>query len=224
MKRLTRHVLAATTVATLLGGSLAEARTYRYTDENGRPVISNTVPQEAAKRGYEILNQQGRVIDRVEPAPTAEEIAERKARKQREKERARQRELDRQLLKRFSHPDDAVRAMHRKIQELQGLNQLKRGNISVIENQLEDEQTRAANTEREGREVPDAVLEKIRRLQAQIDEIEHEIAAQNQDIEKIRAEYLKDIRRLETLTGDEHSIPLKKPSPGREANQTANEH
>ncbi len=195
-------VLAFSLVAT------AEAGMYRYTDENGRMVISNTIPQEATKRGYDILGSNGRVVETIPPAPTEEEIAAREAEKQRQKELAAQQELDRQLLKRYSHPDQAVRAMHRKIRELEGLIQLKRGNISVISSQLDSEQSRAANIERSGCTIPEAMLEKIRRLESQIRDLEREISVQSQEIDELRADFEADIERLEQVTGEARTLTL----------------
>ncbi len=186
----------------------AEAGMYRYTDENGRMVISNTIPQEATKRGYDILGSNGRVVETIPPAPTEEEIAAREAEKQRQKELAAQQELDRQLLKRYSHPDQAVRAMHRKIRELEGLIQLKRGNISVISSQLDSEQSRAANIERSGGTIPEAMLEKIRRLESQIRDLEREISVQSQEIDELRADFEADIERLEQVTGEARTLTL----------------
>lgn len=207
--RLTAFSIRATALALALGFSAqAAANMYRYTDENGQIVISSTIPQEATKRGYDILNDNGRVIDTIPPAPTEEEIAAREAEKQRQKELAEQREQDRALLKRFSHPDQAVKAMHRKIRELEGLIQLKRGNISVISSQLDNEQSRAANMERAGREIPEATLEKIRRLEAQIRDIEREITSQTQEIEELRRAFEADIERLEEVTGEARTLPL----------------
>lgn len=209
MKHLTRFSLIIS--ALLLTTAAADARMYRYTDENGQLVISNTVPQEASKRGYDILNSKGRVIDTVAPAPTPEEIAAREAEEKRQEAERLQLEHDQALLKRYSHPDEAVRAMHRKIRELESLNQLKRGNISVIVNQLNSEEGRAADMERAGREVPASTLEKIRRLEDQVRDIEQEIAAQNSDIRSLRNEFEADIQRLEALTDEERTLPLELP-------------
>ncbi|SET54514.1 MULTISPECIES: DUF4124 domain-containing protein [Marinobacter] len=203
--RLTTCIIAA---SCLLFANLADARMYRYKDDSGQLVISNTVPQEASTRGYEILNSQGRVIDRVAPAPTEEELRRREEEKRQQEQAKAQREQDRALLRRYSHPDDAVRALHRKITELEGLNQLKRGNISVIESQLDSEQSRAADLERSGREIPDATLQKIDRLESQIRDIEAEIASQEQEIEQLRERYLDDIRRLEVITEHQRTLPL----------------
>ena len=187
----------------------AAANMYRYTDANGQVVISSTIPQEATKRGYDILGNNGRVIETIPPAPTKEEIAAREAEKQRQKELAEQREKDRQLLKRFSHPDQAVKAMHRKIRELEGLIQLKKGNISVISSQLDSEQSRAADMERAGRDIPESILEKIRRLESQIRDIEREIASQTQEIKALQKAFEADIERLEEVTDEARTLPFE---------------
>lgn len=202
-------VVAGVAAFGLLFAAGAQATMYRYTDENGRLVISNTIPQEATKRGYDILSNNGRVVETVAPAPTAEEIAAREAEKERQKQLEIQQEQDRLLLKRFSHPDQAVRAMHRKIRELEGIIQLKRGNISVISSQLDSEQSRAADMERAGRDIPETTLEKIRRLEAQIRDIEREISAQRQDIGEMKKAYESDIKRLEEITGEARTLPLE---------------
>ena len=202
-------VVAGVAAFGLLFAAGAQATMYRYTDENGRLVISNTIPQEATKRGYDILSNNGRVVETVAPAPTAEEIAAREAEKERQKQLEIQQEQDRLLLKRFSHPDQAVRAMHRKIRELEGIIQLKRGNISVISSQLDSEQSRAADMERAGRDIPETTLEKIRRLEAQIRDIEREISAQRQDIGEMKKAYEADIKRLEEITGETRTLPLE---------------
>jgi len=201
-------VLASLAAAGVLFSASIQANMYRYTDDNGQLVISSTIPQEATKRGYDILSNNGRVIETIAPAPTVEEIAAREAEKERQQQLKIQQEQDRQLLKRFSHPDQAVRAMHRKIRELEGLIQLKRGNISVISSQLDNEQSRAADMERAGRDIPEATLERIRRLEAQIRDVEREIAAQQQDIGAMKREFEADIERLEIITDQERTLPL----------------
>ncbi|MDN6318808.1 MAG: DUF4124 domain-containing protein [Marinobacter sp.] len=209
-KRLTVFSAAASAFLLTLGMiSQAEAGMYRYTDEQGQLVISNTIPQQATKRGYDILNSNGRVVDSISPAPTEAEIAAREAKKQREEELNIQRQKDARLLKRFSHPDQAIKAMHRKLDELRGLIQLKRGNISVISSQLDNEQSRAANMERNGRKIPDATLNKIHRLESQIRDIEREISGQVQEIDALKQIFEKDIKRLEKITGESRTLSLE---------------
>ncbi len=206
--RLTTCLLAA---CCLLFSSLADARMYRYTDESGQLVISNTVPQEASTRGYEILNSRGRVVERVAPAPTEEELRRREEEKRLQEQAEIQRKEDQALLRRYRHPDDAVRALHRKIRELEGLKQLKHGNVSVIESQLDNEHSRAADLERAGRDIPEATLQKIDRLESQIRDIEKEIESQQAEIRQVKEQYLQDIERLEAITPHERTLPLDSP-------------
>jgi len=63
------------------------AEMYRFKDDQGQTVLSNTLPREARSKGYEILNNSGRVIEKVPPPPTEEEIAERKRQKELERKR-----------------------------------------------------------------------------------------------------------------------------------------
>ncbi|TBW52211.1 DUF4124 domain-containing protein [Marinobacter halodurans] len=201
------HLALAVLLCTSLGAAQAGTM-YRYKDDNGRTVISNTVPSDASKRGYQILNAQGRVEKTVDPAPTKEELAERAQEKQQEKRAEQQREEDAQLLRTYSHPDDAVRALRRKLQELQSLVQLKRGNIAVIESQLQEQQSKAADLERAGREVPDTLTTRIERLQSQKRDIEREIQQQDMETDRIRHSFEDKIERLEALTGEKRSLEL----------------
>lgn len=200
-----KHLTTSLFMFSLIGTSVisatsAHAGMYRYTDENGQVVIGSSIPQEATQRGYDILNSNGRVVTIIAPAPTEQELAERSAEQQRQDALEHQRGQDRKLLKRFSHPDQVRNAMDRKIHELEGLISLKKGNITVISGQLNAEQSRAANLERSGRKIPEATLEKIRRLETQILDIEQEIEIQSQDIQTQREIYEIDIRRLQQLT------------------------
>ncbi|AKO51485.1 ABC transporter ATPase [Marinobacter psychrophilus] len=200
-----KHLTASLLMFSLIGTSAISATSvhagmYRYTDENGQVVIGSSVPQEATQRGYDILNNNGRVVTIIAPAPTEQELAERSAEQQRQDALDVQREQDRKLLKRFSHPDQARSAMNRKVRELEGLIRLKKGNITVISGQLNAEQSRAADLERSGRQIPEATLEKMRRLETQILDIEQEIKTQTQHIQTQQDIYEIDIRRLQQLT------------------------
>lgn len=205
-------VLAIVAALGLMAASASHAGMYRYKDENGRTVIGNTIPQEATQRGYEILGSNGRVVETVPPAPTEEEIAAREAEKERQRQQERRRQQDLKLLERYSNPDQAVRALHRKAEEMQSIIQLKRGNISVLSSQLDNEQSRAADMERAGREVPQSSLEKIRRLESQIEDIEKEIELQRQSIRDMREQFIQDIERLEVITDQKRTLPLDRNS------------
>ena len=78
---------------------------YRYKDDQGRTVMSATVPPEIVPKGYDVLNAQGRIIETVAPALTAEQIRARdeaiEREKREEEERKAQELADQKLLKQY---------------------------------------------------------------------------------------------------------------------------
>ncbi|MBP8237047.1 MAG: DUF4124 domain-containing protein, partial [Pseudomonas sp.] len=73
------HRPALTCCSLLLGLLLpvvaGAAELYRYVDDKGTTVLSRQgVPPEHISKGYEVLNDQGRVIQVIPPAPSAEEM------------------------------------------------------------------------------------------------------------------------------------------------------
>lgn len=188
---------------------------YRYETADGKTVMSNTLPREALQQGYEVLNNNGRVIETVPPPPTEEELAERRRKRERqeqlEKEREARKKRDRQLLRQYSAPDDAVRALHRKLRERFGTVRLKLANIRNIEGQIADLQNRAANQERAGREVADSLQQKLERLRGEKAKLLSEIRDEIDEAEETREDYQGRIERLETLTDEERSLPLTIP-------------
>ncbi len=191
------------------------AEMYRYETKDGKTVMSNTLPREALEQGYEVLNNSGRVIETIPAPPTEEELAERRRERERqerlERERKEQKKRDRQLLRQYSSPDDAVRALHRKLRERFGTVRLKLANINNIEGQIANAQNRAANRERSGREVPDSLRQKMERLRAEKASLLSEIRQEIDAVEATRETYRQKADRLETLTDEKRTLPLTIP-------------
>ena len=191
------------------------AEMYRFKDDQGQTVLSNTLPREARSKGYEILNNSGRVIEKVPPPPTKEEIAERKRQKELERKRReqkkRQEKVDKRLLRQYSSPDDATRALHRKLRERFSAIKLKLGNINSLNSQIADERNRAANMERSGKEVPDSLRKKMKRLRADKSEVMTEIQQELNEVKTTREAFRDQINRLEKITDRKRTLPLTVP-------------
>jgi len=191
------------------------AEMYRFKDDQGQTVLSNTLPREARSKGYEILNNSGRVIEKVPPPPTEEEIAERKRQKELERKRReqkkRQEKVDKRLLRQYSSPDDATRALHRKLRERFSAIKLKLGNINSLNSQIADERNRAANMERSGKEVPDSLRKKMKRLRADKSEVMTEIQQELNEVKTTREAFRDQINRLEKITDRKRTLPLTVP-------------
>ena len=172
------HKPALTCCSLLLGLLLpvvaGASELYRYIDDKGTTVLSRQgVPPEFVAKGYEVLNDQGRVIQVIPPAPSAEEMKRILA----DKARA---SSDAQLLRLYSTPEDVERARQRKLSELDGLIGVARGNLQSVRTQQANLQSQAADHERAGRSVPAHLL-------AQIDNQKAEQERLNSDIERYQA-------------------------------------
>lgn len=166
-----RAVASLVLLALPLAGQGAEL--YRYLDRNGTLVIDRQgVPPEYAGKGYDVLNEQGRVIRKVAPALPAEELERR--------ERARQQALaDEQLRKLYSSVEDVDRAKARKLSELEGLMQIKKANLESARQVQAQLMEQAAVLQRNGQALPtdiqarlDAAAADQVRLQADLDRYE----------------------------------------------------
>ncbi|WP_196766727.1 DUF4124 domain-containing protein [Stutzerimonas stutzeri] len=157
----------------LLGATVAQAELYRYVDDKGVVVLDrHGVPPQFIGRGYEVLNDQGRVTQVVPPAPTAQErqlLLEAKARA----------ETDAQLLRLYASVADVERAKARRLSELDSIIGITRGNLQSLRAQQANLQSQAANHERAGRKVPEQLL-------VQIDNLAKEQASLKRDVERYR--------------------------------------
>lgn len=201
---------------------------YRYKDENGVTAIGLNIPPHLVRNGYEVLGSNGRVIQVVPPALTAEEIAARDAKEAERiriaQEAKKQKEEDEALLKLYSHPDDAVRVLKRKLQDIEDFISLKNGNISVVKGQLAQEEAKAANMERTGKKIPDNILKKIELQKQKIADIENDIDVKRNEIPVLKLVFDKIIKRLELITNKKAAnYPLETPpTSGTETSNASN--
>ncbi|HWV11038.1 MAG TPA: DUF4124 domain-containing protein [Pseudomonas sp.] len=169
------------------------AELYRYVDDKGVTVLSRQgVPPEFIAKGYEVLNDQGRVVKVVPPAPSAEEMKRLVA----DKARARS---DAQLLRLYTSPDDVDRARERKLNELDGLLSVARGNLQSVRTQQSNLQSQAADHERAGRPVPDQLLGQIDNHKAEQRRLQKDIERYQAARKEAEASFLADRNRLSEL-------------------------
>lgn len=158
---------------------------YRYVDRNGITVISRLgVPADVIGNGYEVLNDQGRVIRVVPRALTAEEhrqLAEEK----------RQAEVDRQLMRLYSQVADVDRAAARKQAELDATISLVRRNMGELQRERSTLLNEAANLERADKPVPQMLQEQI----AEMDEQEQKYLQEIAGYQGLKGEFDKSFAR-----------------------------
>jgi hypothetical protein len=170
---------------------------YRYTDDTGRVVLSRQgVPPESISKGYEVINAEGRVLRTIPPAPSLEE-------RQRQAEEKAKASSDAQLLRIYSEPADVDRARDRKLAELTGLISVAQSNLHSLRTQQANLQSKAAEFERGGRQVPEHLLVQIDNLKAEQDSAEKDILRYQQTRKEAEASFALDRARLVELRGGE---------------------
>ena len=165
---------------------------YRYRTETGDLVITSVLPEKAIYLGYDIIDNRGRLLRVVEAAKPEEE-------RRQMQEEMRLRQQDAQLQRLYPTPEDAERARDRQLASLRLGIDYARGIITQLDGKLAGEVARAAESERAGRAVPEAVQANIDLYTRQIREQEDKIVAIEQDMEAVHEEFAPIIRRLEAI-------------------------
>lgn len=181
----------------ILVPSWAEARQYfRYKDENGQVVINSSIPPEFVKKGYEIVDDKGIVLREVAPQLSEEEI---RRRRRAEQEAQANDARDAELLKLYRSPTDVDRAMRTWLSRLDVEIRLKRNRIAIQRSEYNDLQSRAANQERAGQSVDEALLAQMQAIEDEIDRYQAEIEAVEERQAEARKKFGADRERMKEL-------------------------
>lgn len=173
----------------------ASAELYRYVDDRGVVVLDrHGVPPQHIGRGYQVLNEQGRVIREIPPAPTAEEFE----RLQTDKARA---AADARLLRLYASVEDVQRAEARRLAELDSVIGLTQGNLQALRNQQGNLQQQAANHERAGRDVPENLLAQIANLVKEQASLQRDLRRYETVRAEAQASFAGDRQRIAELLG-----------------------
>lgn len=184
-------------------GAACASQYFRYLDEDGKYVINNLLPPEAAAQGYEVVDGNGRVIRTVERQLTAEEQEKKqdkeKAAKAAEAESDRQLAYDRQLLQKFSFVSDIEAELERKKEGFKVRVSILQGNLKNLRIEIESEYDKAVAMERTSSKISDMTRERIEQLEKQILSAEALLMKHEQHIVDLEAEYAHAITRFQEL-------------------------
>lgn len=170
---------------------------YRYVDSRGVTVLDRQgVPPEYSGKGYEVLNQRGRVIQVVPPALTADQAREAQAAAQAAKVRS---DADAQLLHLYSSVTDVDRARTRKLAEIDALISVAQGNIQGLTAQQTSLQSQAADQERAGHPVQQSLIDQMTDLQDQQQNLKVDILRYQTARQQADTDFAQDRARLQQL-------------------------
>ncbi len=172
---------------------------YRYINSDGVKVIDQQIPPQYVQKGYEVVTARGEVIKVVEPAISGEEAEKQQAKRLRDEQLA---AWDTELRRRYSSVDDIDAAKKRKLAQVEGSIAILQSNIRNLKKQISQQHARAANSERVGREVPEAVLKTIAALEEELTLTEDQVEQRKEQYRGIDEKYEEDKKRFLVIRPD----------------------
>jgi len=154
IKTLIISVIASTTLILLCASASAQHVYYRYINKEGVKVLDQSIPPEYAQSGYEVLNASGQVVKVVPPAPSEEELERNALERETQEKYAR-------LKRRYSSSEAIESAKQRRLKNIDTNITVLKGNITSLNNHMDELMSQAANAERQGRKVPQHLLDKM---------------------------------------------------------------
>jgi len=187
---------------------------YKWINENGETIFSDQVPPEHAQLRRESLNEKGRVVEVTEEAKTKEQQAIdaklNALKKAQEKIIAQQAANDKVLLSTFRNVQDMEASLYATMQSLDAQRNVAQGNLKRVEDQLASQQKKAADLERNGKKVPQTLLNEIKQTEGQIQVAYAEINKQIEKKNRAKSEFEANIERFKFLT-QQNADPSKAP-------------
>ncbi|WP_221793744.1 hypothetical protein [Oceanobacter mangrovi] len=186
----------------MANSSLAAGKLYRF-KVDGKVIMKDYIPAEYSALGYDVLNTSGMLIERVPPAPTAEELAAKKAKEavaEARKERvALQKEEDGKLLRLYERPRDVERARKRKTDEINtyiGLLQRRQDELDEKRRLAEADAKRISDG---GRPIPDDIKKEIHDVDKALEDLHRDIEDRKAEFSRITREYAEQYERVRVL-------------------------
>lgn len=169
ISRLFLFLLASTLALTVLAAGNVR---YKWRDAEGNLHYSDSLPAEAGIHGYDVVNAQGILVKRVDPAMTAEErtVAKTAADAERAKKDAEERQSrnDQQLLAANPTEADLRKSQTQQIEMLDLQIKSVQTGLQSLERSLTDLLGRAADLERSESAVPEKLSSQISELRGKI--------------------------------------------------------
>ncbi|MGE5153232.1 MAG: DUF4124 domain-containing protein [Bdellovibrio bacteriovorus] len=209
-----RRRLALVVAAALLLPSLAEARVYRWVDEQGVVHYTDQIPPTQVDKGHTALSDKGIPLETVPPAQTLEELKReqelKRLRAEQERLLEQQRAADRVLLSSFRSVDDLIMARDGKLASVDVVIGVARSNIRREQQRLGQLRSEAADLERAGKPIPPHMEESIAKTERAIRDSYSSIVDRERQKEEIRVAFERDhkrFRQLKEIPEDQAQVP-----------------
>ena len=189
--------------STLIATQSEAANLYKYTDDQGREIVSSRVPAEFVRNGYQILNERGQVIEVVERSLSAEELAvqseEKKSLRLAEQARLEQEAADTMLLRLYRSPEEVMRRRDSTVSELDGQFTVLSSLLEDVEEKLAELEQKVVNNENAGNEVPANLIAQVEDATVERDRLSRQVTRISNEKEEAIVTAQNNIDRLKEL-------------------------
>jgi len=183
--------------------SVRDHNRFRWRDAEGNLHYGDSLPPEASKLGYDVVNPQGIVVKHVERAKTPEELAAAKAQQaqaQAERKVAEQRAReDEQMLANYPDESDLKHAQDQQADMLEQQVKAAAASLRNQEQSLADLLDRAAEAERTGKELPAEQAKQLARMRKQVDQQRETVLARERERDEARSHFEEELAHYREL-------------------------
>ena len=198
--------LALLVVGMVAAACSVHAQSFRWVDENGAVVYSDSVPPTDARRERRVINQYGRTIEVIQAPMTPQQIEEEKrlAKLRAEEDRLRQeRELrDQTLLATFGTEEELKLARDERLALIDTSLETIRKKLTELRAELIEYEQEAKEYEQAGDAVPEAVVTRSAALRRQISGNEAYIERKEQERAYLLLTFNADLERFRDLMAE----------------------
>ena len=177
---------------------------YRWTDANGEVHYTDALPPEAAADARDTLNREGRAVGHTQRALTEEERAAQQVELERlaaeKKLREDQAKMDAVLVASYPAEVDLERAYKERFDLIEQSVESARVGIRSQEKSLNDLLAHAGDLERNGKKVPNNIVESIGKTRAQVADQRQYLVKREAERTMLRKEYDDLLARYRKLT------------------------
>ncbi len=199
-----RGVLALLTLSLLiLVTNSHAARFFRYIDENGKLVLSGSIPNDRVKYGYEVVDESARVLQKIEPQLTEAQYQEKRGREAALK-KCRQ-AIDR-VQNLFKSQSDIDYAEEQALTSIENQIVNTKANLTHVRNQREELEMQAAQMDLSGKPIANTFLDNIESARTQERNLKEQIKMRHAEKLTVGADYNFE-RQVFELADCERGLP-----------------
>lgn len=182
----------------------AEAKLFKWVDDNGVTHYGETIPPEYANKDAERLSSKGRVekrIERLTPEEKQAKEAEDAKKKTEQQAAVEAKRKDAALLGSYSNEKEIDLARDRALQQVQARVDSYTTMSKSAQDSLTGLRKEQADIEKQGRKIPKSLLEDIAEGEARVAKTQKDLAQSEQEMIAVKARFEADKLRFRELKG-----------------------